>query len=155
MLLHPVLDLLDGAAPLPQLGGVPHQQALAQGGAQGIHRVQLSLGVFGPQLLHGYDGGLIGSGQAGGEGQNQDVPARLEQGFQGLGVLGGVDGVGGGRVPLAQALIKSVGVHIPVVGVVVVDLAVQHKAQRDHLNVKLPDHFLPQVGGGVGENNKI
>ena len=142
-------------SPVPLPGGVPHQQALAQRGAQGVHGVQLPLGVFGAQLLHGQAGGVISGGQAGGEGQNEHVLPRLEQGLQGLGVLGHVDGVGGGQLAAPEAAVKDMGVHLPVVRIVSIGLIVHHKAQRQDLNIELLCHFGGQVGGGVGQNDKI
>jgi len=143
VLLHPVPDLLDGVAQVPLAGGIPHQQPLAQGGAQGVHSVQPPVGILGAQLLHGQAGGVVGGGQAGGEGQNQHILPSLKQGLQGLGVLGHIDRVGGGHLAAAQAVIEDVGVHVPVVGVVVIGVIGQDKGEGENLNIDLPD----QVGG--------
>ena len=120
--LYPVPDLFNTGAVVPLLGGIPHQQALSQRGAQGIHSVQFAFRVFFSQLLHRNQGGVVGGGQSGGEGQHQYVLPRLKQGFQRLGILGNIDGVGGGRIALAQAVVEGVRVHLPVVRVVVIGM---------------------------------
>ena len=79
----------------------------------------------------------------------------LKQGLQGLGVLGHIDRVGGGHLAAAQAVIEDVGVHVPVVGVVVIGVIGQDKGEGENLNIDLPDQVGGQVGGGVGEDNKI
>ena len=97
MFLYPVPDFVDGMPTLPLAGGVPHQQALAQGGAQGVHGIQLAAGVFGAELLHSNEGGVVGGGQPGGESQNQDILPGLKEGLQGLCILSHVDGIGSGH----------------------------------------------------------
>ena len=153
--LGPVPDLFDGLPPGPLLGGQIDQQALAQRGAQGVHRVHLPVGVFLPQLVHGDDGGVVGGGQAGREGQDQHIPARLEQGLHRVHILGHVDGGGGGHLAGAQLLIEQVGVHLPIVRVIVVGVLIQDEAQREDLDVQLLDQFRSQIGGGISEDDEV
>ena len=153
--LGPVPDLLDGAALLPLLGGVPHKQPLAQGGAQGVHSVQLPLRVLLTQLLHRQLGGLEGGRQTGGESQYQHVPASLEQGLDGLHILVHVDCGGGSHLAGTEALVEEMGVHLPVVGVVVVDRFVHLKAEGQDLNAQIPDHIGTEIGRGVSKDHKV
>ena len=63
---------------------------------------------------------LEGGRQTGGESQYQHVPASLEQGLDGLHILVHVDCGGGSHLAGTEALVEEMGVHLPVVGVVVV-----------------------------------
>ena len=151
----PVADLVDGLALGPLFGGQPHQQPLAQRGAQGIHGVDFPLGIFLPQLLGSDGGGVIGGGQAGGEGQHQHVTSGLKLGLHGLKILLHVYGGGGGRLAIPQHLVKGVGGELVVVRIVVIGPVLNGKAQRQDLNIHLPHQVLPQVCRGVGEDGEI
>ena len=48
--LHPVPNGLNAVPPFPPPGGVPHQQALPQRGAEGVHHEKLPLRILLPQL---------------------------------------------------------------------------------------------------------
>ena len=153
--LCPVPNLLDGLALGALLGGQINKQPLPQRGTQSIHGVQLSIRVFFPEILHGNYRGAVCGGQAGGEGQHQDVAPLLQQGLQRLGVLGHIDGGGGGHLAGTEHLIKGMGLHLPVVGVVVIYMVLNGEAQGQNTHVQLLDQIGPQIGGGICQDNEI
>ncbi len=71
---HPLIQRIDVHARLLMLPGVPHQQPLAKGRAQRIHRQQLALGVLARQLLGCRRAGVVGAAEARGEADIQYVP---------------------------------------------------------------------------------
>ena len=54
-----------------------------------------------------------------------------------------------------QQLVKLVGVHLPVVGVVMVDIFVHLKAERQDLNAQISNHIGAEIGRGVSKDNKV
>ena len=90
--LHPVPYLFNGSAGIPLLGSQPHQQTLSHGGTEGIYGVNLPLGILFLQFLHGQAGGVEGSRQSGGEGQDQNILAIFQVGLQFLLEIIGIEG---------------------------------------------------------------
>ena len=155
VLLRPVPDLLDGLAVQPQLGRLRHQHPLSQRGGQGVHHEHLPVGELSGQLVAGDLEGVVGGGQAGGEGQHQHIPALLKDRLQHLGGLTDVDGVGGGHLALLLPAVELLGAHFPVVGVVVICLIAHDEGQGRDVQLQLPDQLVGQVAGRVGNNNEV
>ena len=81
--------------------------------------------------------------------------ALLKQGLQSLDILGHVDGGGGGHLLFAQQIVENPGVHVPVVGEVLISQPPDGEAEGKDLNAVLVDEVGAQVGGGVGEDDEI
>ena len=73
------------------VGGQVHQQALAQGGAEGVDDPDAALGVLGQNGLRRDAGGLVGGGQGRGEADAQDILPLLQNGGHGVLKLAHVD----------------------------------------------------------------
>ena len=153
--LDPVPDLLDAFSLLLKPRGQIEDKPLAQGGAQGVHGVHLPLRVLFSQFVHGDLHGAVGGGQAGGKGQRQHILPGLEQGLDALDGLPYIDGVGGGHGAGRQPAVKLLGGHVAVIRVIVVGLALHGKGQGQHLHSQRLNHLVAQVGGRVGDNDKL
>ena len=68
VLLRPGAEFVDGETFVPLVRQSVHEQAVAGGGAQGIHDVDLPLREALPADVGGVGGGIVGAGDAGGEG---------------------------------------------------------------------------------------
>ena len=123
--LHPVPQLVQGQVLLHLLvGGQVHQQALAQGGTQGVDNPDTALRMLGQNGLRRDAGGLIGGGQGRGEADAQDILPLLQNGGHSVLKLAHVDGGGGGHLarpdPPVKLLvadgraIQGVGIVLPV-----------------------------------------
>src|SRR5699024_4839247 len=106
--------------------------------------------IFLPQLPRRQNRGLIGAGQPGGEGQDQNILSLLEDRLHRLSVLGHVDRGGGGQLSGPEHVVEQGQVHLPVIRIISVGLSLNGKAQGQNRHSQLLDHLLAQVGGGIG-----
>ena len=152
--LAEVTDLLNGLALALLLNGQVHQQALTQGGAQGVHSKDLGLRELLLQVLDGDGTVLVGGAQSGGKGNIQDVLARLEDGAEVLLELIHVGGRGLGILPLEKALVEDMGIGA-LTGTVIEPLVTQLDGQRDHGQTQVGHDVLGQVAAGIGYDGKL
>ena len=143
------MQLVQGHALIPLLAGVPHQQSLATGGAEGVNYINRPLRVLFPQLLRRDDGGLIGGGQAGRKGHHQHVSARCQVGLHGVQPTIRVDRGGLGALTGAQSCVNFLDA---VVASILANLAAEFHAQRNDGQIQLLIRFRPQVAAGIGHN---
>ena len=152
--LHPVPQLVQGQVLLQLLvGGQVHQQALAQGGAEGVDDPDAALGMLGQNGLRRDAGGLVGGGQGRGEADAQDILPLLQNGGHGVLKLAHVDGGGGGHFARPDPPVKLLvadGRAIQGVGIV---LPVHVHGQGQHLQLQVLCHLVRQVAAAVGHEN--
>ena len=139
VVLHPVPNLFHALSLLTQLGGLGHQHPLAQRGAKGVYHKYLPVRVLGAQLSGRDLEGVAGSGKSRGKGQHQQILALLQNGFQHIGGLPHIDGVGGGHLALLLTAVKVLRAHLPVVRIVPICLIAHDESQRDHMELQLLD----------------
>ena len=148
--LGPGGQLLQGQAGIPLLAYMPHQQALTQGSAAGIHHADLALGILLHQIVGGDDGGLVGSGQAGRKCQHQGILAGGQYGLDEPGPIVGVDGRGGGHFAGAHGIIQ--GFDLGIGHAVRTGLTAEIHDQRNCADLQLLQHGGGQVAGGIGND---
>ena len=147
---HPAVQAVNVHACPALAAGVPDQQPLTQSGAEGVHNIDLPLGVLLSQLLGGNDGGLAGGGQGRGNGQHQHILPLSQAGRHGGGPALRVDGGGGGGAPPAQLLIE--GFHGGGLGEIFVVFSVVGNGQGDRGHIQLLLLGAGEVTAGVGED---
>ena len=147
--LHPGVELFQSHAGFFLLAGVPHQQALAQGGAQGIHHQELPVGILFGKFGCRNDRGLIGGGKAGGEGQHQSVVTAGQHRLHDLGPAFGVRGGGGSGLAFTQTVVNGLEA---VVGEVFKGLALKDHRQRTHGQAQVFIHVGGEVTAGIGND---
>ena len=132
VLLGKIAHLFQALAGIAQVRQRVHQQAVAGRSAQGIHDVELALGIFFPQLLGRDAGGIDRAAETGRKADMQDVPPLLQHGFKirqkfididlgGLCFLAG--GHAGVKLLERDALTQVIGVAGTAQGVVEADIA--------------------------------
>ena len=155
VVLHPFGQLRRRETRLLLLRRQIQEQTLPQGGAEGVHHVDLRLRKLRTQVVRGDDGGLIRRGQRRGEAHAHDVAAALQNFAHGVLELTHVHRRGGGQLAGADALIKLLvgnGAARQIVGVV---LPVHVHGQRQNLQLQLPRHVVRQVAAAIGHQNIV
>ena len=130
---------------LPLLGGVATPAAPGPGRRTGCPQCTASApGTSHVSSSTAMPGGLEGGRQTGGEGQYQHVLASLEQGLDGLHVLGHVDCGGGGHLAGTEALVEDDGGPSPGCrGSCGRSAPPMVKAEGKYLHVQLPGPSRP------------
>ena len=146
---HPVAQLFKTHTFVPLLAGIPHQQALAQGSAQGVDDPDLAIGIFFGKLGGGDYGGLMGGAETGGEGQNQSIIPCCQHGLNDLFPTLGVDGGSGGHITCAHAVIQLLQPFFAVLAHLFV-LETDH--QRNHGQVQIVIHIGGEIAAVIGNN---
>ena len=150
--LDPGGHLVHAQALVPLGGGGVHQQAVAGGGAQGVDDIDLPLRVALGEDVGGVAGGIDGAGDARGQAHVHDVLPLLQEGGEGVHVLGHADLGGLGVRALAHpvvelfkgdALSQVVGILHPVQGIV----------EADVVDMNGLEMLLAQIGGGAAAQN--
>ena len=148
VLLDPLVQGVDVHTAVPQVGQGLHNKAVAGGGTQGIHDVDLPVGELLPGDEGGAGGGVIGAGQAGGQADMQDVLAALQNGGEQIQILGDVHLRGAGLGAVGHGLIED-GEGDRLAQIVGVGLAVQGEVEAGILNITGGKMLVSQVGCGA------
>ena len=155
VVLHPLHQLLGGKALALLLNGQIQQQALAQGGGERVHHVDVGVGELLLHVLGGDGCALVGRGKGAGEIDADDVLTGGQDGAHGVLKIPHVGGGGGGQhtaSDLAVEILKADGAAVQQVGVV---LAVNVDGQGHHCQLQLLGHVVGQVAAAVGHDDVI
>ena len=155
VVLHPLHQLLGGETPALLLHRQVQQQALTQGGGQGVHHVDVGIGELLAHIVGGDGRALVGGGQGAGEADADDVFAALQHGAHGILELAHVGGGGGGQLTgsdLGVEILKADGAAVQQVGVV---LTVDVDRQGNDRQLQLTGHVVRQVTAAVGHDDVI
>ena len=154
MRLGPAIQRVNIHPLIPQLGQGVHQQAVARGRAQGIHNVNLPLGILLHQLRLGQVRRIGHAGQAGGQANMQNILALLQKGREIRDKLVFVHLAGLGLRAFAHGLIKirEGNALAQVIGIL---HAVQIKMKADVMDVPLLEMLLAQICRGAAAQNVI
>ena len=145
----PRIELLQSHTRRALLGGIVHEQALAQAGAKAVHHVDLPLRVFFPQLGGGNFRRLIGGAQAGGEGDDQGILTGFQHFLHGIAPGFRIHGGSGGHFPGPQPGVKvlQVGFLVMIGG-----LPTEGDAQGHFLHVNFGVHGIGVIAAGIGND---
>ena len=99
-------------------------------------------------------GGVVGAGDAGGEGHMDNVLALLAEGAEIIHILGDIDLRGLGHGPFGHAAVKLLGGHggAQIVGI---EHIVHHVVEADVFDVDAVKMLLAQIGGGAAAEDII
>ena len=145
----PVVNFLKGHSLYTLLAGVPDEQTLAHGGAQGIHHPDGAVGILLGQLFGGNDGGLVGGGQTGREGQHQHVLPLLEGRFHEFSPAAGVYGGGLSGFSCPQTVVHFLQA---VVVLIVKGIAPELHGQGHKGQPKGFIHGRGEITAGIGDD---
>ena len=150
---HIIVNLLQRIAAVAALDRQHHQQALAQRRAQRIHRTDRALRELLAQLAGSEFRLAIGTADAGGHADIQDILAALQHGAHGFQVRLGRDLGGGHLFALAHRVVKRGAVEALGVQAGAVRAA-DHIMKRDRQHIVLFQPAAVQVGRCIRNDRK-
>ena len=150
VVFHPLGQIVQAHALGPLVAGMPHQKTLAQGGAEGVHHADGTVGIVLHHFLGSDDSRLVGGADTGVKSQAQNVFAGIQDGLHDADPAVGVDGGGGGHFAAAHAVIEIL--QISRIVQVVQQFALEQDGQRGIGNTQVLVLLIGKVAAGIGND---